>query len=575
MERNLEQNANYPRAFLELLDQNINRLLAAFLVNELAKREITHYYLSPGHRNAPLMAAIVHHPFTKMISVIDERSAGYRALGYAASTQKCPILVCTSGTALSNYYPALIEAWSSELPLLVISADRTPQQVTAGENQTIIQSGIYSHFAATLELNYLYSNSLSSMPQKLDNFLEKNRPCHINIPFEEPLGNEKKTINPQIISEAMGLLNTPPPSIQTNPVESANIRKFMEDFYQFRSPLIVVGEIKSFFERKSLLPFFRQAQFPFYLDITSGLKYPFNLQDGIIPGFDHPEVSTYLKGQIDAVLHIGGRITSKEYYRFLQNNPQITVFNVSSSFHKWDPALRTKQFLRCPPESLCPMILQQHSFAKWDMSWAEEKIQSVSQSSLSFPQISQALLHAHPEGTPLFLGNSTAIRSFDNFLSFSLKKDIPVYYNRGVSGIEGNIASALGIAEGSGKMTTAVLGDVSFLHDLSSLPSVSSVWPGLIMVLINDGGGGIFNLLPTSEEKDILPYMTTPHSWNFQALAQQFEIPYYCAHNSEELVRFYQYLLERGSGLLEVVLETKNNVSIYRQLKTLREPSES
>ena len=571
MEGNLEQNANFPRAFLELLDQNTNRLLAALLINELAKRDITHYYLSPGHRNTPLMAAILHHPLTEMESVIDERSAGYRALGYASSTEKCPALVCTSGTALANYYPSLIEAWASALPLLVISADRPPRQVSAGSNQTIIQPDIYARFAPSLDLSHLWHDPLSRLPQTLDDFLKFHQPCHINIPFEEPTGSQNKPIKNQMRSEGIALINRFSTRINGQVMESANIKKFIEEFNQFGSPLIVVGEIKSLSERKSLEPFLKKTELPFYLDITSGLKYQFNLNDGLIPGFDHPEVSEYLKNQIDSVLHIGGRVTSREYYRFLQHD-KINVFNVSSSFHKWDPASRTKQFIQHSSASICAMLRQRPSLKKWNMSWAEEKILLVSRSPLSFPQISKTLIEAIPESNPLFLGNSTAIRSFDNFLSLALRKDIPVYYNRGVSGIEGHIASALGIAEGSKQTTTVVMGDISFLHDLGSLQSVSSVNPGLIIVLINDNGGGIFNLLPISEEKDILPYMVTPHRLNFKATAEQFHLPYRTASNIDELIRSYQFLLEKGFGLLEVTLELKNNLAVYRQLKTLRNP---
>ena len=569
MEGNLEQNADFPRAFLELLEQNPNRLLAALVINELAKRGITRYYLSPGHRNAPLMAAILHHPCTEIESVIDERIAGYRALGYASHTQKCPALVCTSGTALANYYPSLIEAWSSDLPLLIISADRLPQQVQAGENQTIVQSDIYAHFAPSLKLNTLWHEPLSLLPQKLNDFIPIHRPCHINIPFQEPLGSQKREIDHRMKEEGLALLKTSSPNTNQRPKESANIEQLFVD--NIGSPLIVVGEVKSLSERNSLLPLLKETPLPFYLDVTSGLKYQFNLNDGVLPGFDHPETAECLKEKVDTVLHIGGRVTSKEYYRFLQNNKKIAVFNVSSSEHRWDPALRTQQFIRYSPESLRSILLQHYPSQKWELSWAEEKIRWVSQSPLSFPQISKALIEIIPEGNPLFLGNSTAIRSFDNYLSFGLKKDIPVYYNRGVSGIEGHIASALGIAEGSGKMTTVILGDISFLHDLGSLPSVAGAHPGLIIVLVNDGGGGIFNLLPTSEEKDILSYMTTPHRLSFKATAEQFNLPYRTATNSEELIQSYQSLLKKGLGLLEVMLDPQNNLKVYQRLKTLRE----
>ena len=574
MEGNPEQNENLPRDFLKLLVQNSNRLLAATLINELAKRNVTKYYLSPGHRNAPLMAAIHHHPLTKMESVIDERSAGYRALGYAASTETCPALVCTSGTALANYYPSLIEAWASDLPILVISADRPRQQIVAGENQTIIQPNIYGRFAPSWDMSEYWQDSLSTLPDRLEYFLETRHPRHINISFEEPLGSEQAPIDAKMQEEAYTLLQSypTPSSSPTDVTESANVKKFNEVVHRSRSPLIVVGEIKSLSERQALFPLLKESPLPFYLDVTSGIKYQFHLQDGAIPGFEHPEVAEYLQNQIDTVIHIGGRVTSRNYYRFLQDNVHIKVLNVSSSPHQRDPSRRITQFLRHPPASVFPTLLHRPSLKKWDTSWMEEKIQRVSQAPLSFPQISKILIETIPEGAPLFLGNSTTIRSFDNYISFSLRKDIPVYYNRGVSGIEGHIASALGIAEGTGKITTAIIGDVSFLHDMGSLSSLSSDRHNLIIILVNDGGGGIFNLLPTSAEKDILPYMTTPHSLQFEATAKQFKLPYCTASNGEELVRTYQFLLERGCGLLEVKLDPKNNLKVYRQLKTLRGP---
>ena len=573
MEGNPKQNADVSRTFLDLLEQNPNRLLAAVFINELVKRGITQYYLSPGHRNAPLIAAIHHHPHANMESVIDERSAGYRALGYAAASEQCPALICTSGTAPANYYPALIEAWASDLPMLVISADRPPEQVAAGGNQTIHQPDLYGRFAPCWNIDDGWKDSLLPLSQQLDRFLKTQRPCHINIPFEEPLGGEQVDIPTQMRHEAQQLLNAHLSAAGGEEVlESAKIERFLEELHRSESPLIVVGEIKSLSERQSLLPFLREVSLPCYLDITSGLKYQFPLDNGIIPGFEHPEVSEYLHHQVDTVLHIGGRVTSRNYYLFLKNHPEIDVLNVSSSRHQRDPSGRTRTFLRCPPERILPQLMQRTPLREWDMGWVDEKIQQVSQGPLSFPQISKIMVEIVPEGAPLFLGNSTAIRSFDNYLSRELKKDIPIHYNRGVSGIEGHIASAQGIAEGSGKMTTLVLGDVSFIHDLSSLLSVPSARPGLIIVLVNDGGGGIFQLLPIAEEKSILPYMVTPHSLQFEQTARQFDLPYRSARNGEELIRSYRSLLEQECGLLEILLEPQKNLEVYRRIKTLRSP---
>ena len=573
MEGNPKQNDDLPRAFLDLLGQNPNRLLAALLINELVKRGVTKYYLSPGHRNAPLIAAILHHPITEMESIIDERSAGYHALGYTAGSGKCPALVCTSGTALANYYPALIEANSSDLPLLVISADRPWQQVEAGTNQTIVQTDIYGRFAPSLVLDKCGCEHLSRLPPQLDNLLKNRLPCHINIPFEEPLGSEQAPIDDAITKKALSLLNNFPASIDPPSGKSPKTIELTESIYQSKSPLIVIGEIKSLDERRALIPLLKETSLPFFLDVTSGIKYQFPMRGSrAIPSFEHPEVAEYLKGNIDTILHLGGRVISRNYYKFLQSNPDIDVLSVSSSVHRRDPALRTRQFLRCSPHKVFPSLLQRPPLKQWDTLWMEEKIRKVSHSPLSFPQVSKTLVEIIPEGVPLFLGNSTAIRAFDNFLSFDLSKDVPVYYNRGVSGIEGHIASALGIAEGTGRMTTAVMGDVSFLHDIGSLSSIPDSHPGLIIVLVNDGGGGIFNLLPTAKEKAILPYMSTPHSLRFKDSAQQFGLPYRTAKDTEELIRSYRSLLEHGKGLLEVILDPIENRDVYQQLKTLRGP---
>lgn len=567
---------------MNLLTQNLGRLWSSLIINELVNKGSTHFFISPGQRNAPLIAAISHHPKAQIHIGIDERAQGYRALGFAKSCGLPGVLVCTSGTALANYLPAVIEAKKSQTPLIIISADRPWDMVFANANQTIPQNEIFGNFlnsflnpgepstattpsALSSSIAHLYFKSLNPIPG----------PVHLNLPLREPLENDTVPIDRAYLEMA----NNPgkdTPIYLTSKSLPGDLDSLLSKIKNAKSGLLVVGQLPSYKDSTNIKTLINKLNWPFYLDICSGLKFEFNLTDGSTPGLDHPEILNTLQKNIpEVILHIGGGLVSKHYYSFLQKNAEIFLIRVNDSFEKEDPAHSINLNLCCDPYEFAKEItphLNQKQFPKFN--WEElvqKKSEIIDNSPLTYPQVSKSLLDWIPEFSTLYIGNSTAIRSFDSYSSKILRKKIKIVSHRGVSGIEGFLAGAAGASETQEQPITLVIGDISFLYDLNSLLMFKDVKNPVITLILNNKGGGIFSLLPIANEAEVIPYLYTGHDLNFGKCLEQFNLNYQKVTNIYQLKEFYMKALkDKCHTFIEVEINNEANVEIYRKLKTIK-----
>ena len=325
----------------KLLSENINRVWATLIIDEFQKNNITQFYLSPGMRNAPLIAAIAHlKNFNSKINIVvcmDERAAGYRALGFAKASGLPAVVVCTSGTAMANYMPALIEAKKSNLPLIVLSADRPPELTFCDDNQTIDQTKFYGDYiqgemslgAPTFEITpKALTSSLSNLIHK--SLFPQKGPVHLNCAFREPLEATHRIIPEDYLALASEQINYRGPSTRYMNLSTTPNHIDLEEIAQIlvgaQTGLLVIGSLNPYDETKSVVEFVKLLNWPTYFDVSSSLKYEFNLTDNALPTFDHPEVQEALiKNPPDIVFHIGGRLTSKHYYSFLKQVPSINL----------------------------------------------------------------------------------------------------------------------------------------------------------------------------------------------------------------------------------------------------------
>ena len=579
----------------KLLNDNINRIWSSLIVDELIKNGITHFYISPGMRNAPLIAALAH--FKKINSKInlftcmDERGAAYRALGYAKSTGRPVALLCTSGTAMANYFPAIIESKKSNLPLVVISADRPAELNFCDDNQTMDQIKFYGDYvqgelnlgAPTVDVSPLaLTSSLSNLIHKA--LFPQKGPVHFNIPFREPLEAIKKEINPEYLELAELQINrsqasTKYVSINTIPTKS-EIESIAASLANSKKGLLVIGSLNPYDDVSPVREIIKTLNWTTYFDVSSSLKFEFNLKENALPTFDHPEIQAELvKNPPETIFHIGGRLTSKHYYSFLKQVPTINLITLSLNREKEDPSHHTKLRINADINStvsaLSKELFEQKIISKkLDIdinSFTREKIQLIDSGPLSYPKVSKTIIDNISDGAILYLGNSTSVRSFDAYFSYDVKKHIKVATNRGVSGIEGFIASACGYIDGTNQDVTLVIGDVSFIHDLNSLYFLDSLSHSLRIVLINNQGGGIFTLLPIKNETDVISYITSPHNHRFEQAAKLINIDYFSVTDEKELATSFKVLQEKKSHcIMEIMINNDTNLNVYQKLKTIK-----
>ena len=227
--------------------------------------------------------------------------------------------------------------------------------------------------------------------------------------------------------------------------------------------------------------------------------------------------------------------------------------------------------MRAITHELLPLSLKQRKFNLNFESFTKNKIQLIEQGPLAYPSISKTIIDQIKDQSILYIGNSTVVRSFDAYFSFDNKKKITIATNRGVSGIEGFIASACGFVDGTLKPVYLIIGDVSFIHDLNSLYFLKDLKNPLKIILINNDGGGIFTLLPIQREMDVINYITSPHGQNFKVAASLAGIDYIDVKSRNELsFKFNQLQEKQGHCLMEIFVDNKMNKDLYDQLKTIK-----
>lgn len=566
------------------LDQNISRLWGSLIIDELAKNGVKDVYCAPGMRNAPILAASYHHDDIKTYSFLDERALSFRALGNSKYQGNIPALTCTSGTAMANFLPAVIEAYRSGLPLIILTADRPIELVKIDANQTINQKDILKEFTChTLTLD-APSESLS--PMRLRSLISSavgkaimhNKPVHINIPLREPLDSTSAQIGEEFRSQALKSFQTKyPKNISKHFMNYRESSDITEIIKSAKRPLIVVGKLEREQNKSQYIKQLKKIDIPKYLDITSGIKFNFSLEDKLNPTFDHPEVfDTYTENRPDLIIHIGGRLVSKHYYRFQESNPDIQIVHITNVDTNHDPGFSNNIKMVCDPISFLQHMVEFDLSSDSPICWSdftEKKRRIIEENDLSFPYISKNIIELTDSETELLIANSTAIRSFDSYISVSQTFPIATFSNRGVSGIEGFVATLCGLSDHSSKNKVLVLGDISFKHDINSLYMLADhIDKNLTIVVVNNYGGGIFELLPVSKEKDFLPLLTTPHEDTFKDIISSFKyINYSQCSTKKDFKETYSVETKKNRiSIIEVMIDTALNKDVYTKLRTVK-----
>jgi len=576
---------------------NINSLWADLMIEELIRQGIDYFCISPGSRSTPLTAAIASRKESRRLAGdvvvhFDERGAAFHALGYARATGKPAVLVCTSGTAAANYYPAIIEASQDNLPLIALTADRPPELRHTGANQTIDQLNLYGKYVR-------WSYDLPCPDEKIDphelltmidRAVSRTRlapfgPVQLNCPFREPLAplNDGSDLS-ACVNQLENWYNSGKPLDEDSPtpvtLPDDQISAIAKMVANARCGLILAGRLDNETQRTAVRSLGKKLGWPLLADITSGLR--FDSSDHIIHHYDLLLTSEVFEKKVrpSAILHFGGRFVSKRLLEFIERAAPANYILVNESPDCLDPARRVTDKIVCGIVAFCESLRARVSystanscFSRWQAgNGVARKI--ISSECESASEITEAAVARHisrrlADNTGLFLASSMPVRDLDIFGDVS-DNAVAVAANRGASGIDGTIASATGFAAGLDRPVTLLIGDLAFLHDLNSLALLHKISPPVAVVVLNNDGGGIFQHLPVAGLPDVFEkYFITPHGLTFAHAAEMFDLPYCRVNDMESLEEAYELSQQSAnSSIIEISLDRGRSLSFYRSVQT-------
>jgi len=473
---------------------------------------ISRVVLSPGSRNAPLIQSFICDSFFDCISIIDERSAGYLALGLALQDHQPVVLCCTSGSALLNYAPALAEAFYQHVPLIVLSADRQAAWIDQMDGQTLPQPGIFGPLVKqTVHLPEVQDDTTRWHCNRLINeaILTCQRPSkgpvHLNIPISEPLFDFSEPTLPVVrVMEEIITTHGQCPEALVNAWNKAQKR------------LVLVGQHPTDSTLTSLLDTLATR-----FDCVILGEHLSNVDSkALIGNFDtllaHLDTETTDHLRPDFLLTLGGHVISKRLKQWLRQQETLEHWAISSNEKVADSYQHLGQYIKAPANEVLAALAMQasheagHQYADhWNH--LSRRLPAPTPSALPFSDLAVTgyFLHQLPTDAALLVGNSSPVRNIQYYPKPALKT---VYCNRGTNGIEGSLSLATGLTLHADTHLYALLGDLSFIHDLGSLWTAQELAQNLKILLINNGGGGIFHHLNGLElSPTLLPYIAANH----------------------------------------------------------------
>ena len=513
--------------------------LAQIIIAACRQFEIQTVVISPGSRNAPLTIGFSNHKDFETLSIVDERCAAFFALGIAQQTLKPVALVCTSGSALLNYYPAIAEAYYSQIPLVVISADRPAHLIDIGDGQTIRQENVFQNhilYSANLK-EFDAKNSVKVLSKAFSLLRQVKGPIHINAPFNEPLYETIATMNDfRFIAEESDLQDT---------IDYENLAS---QWNSAKKKMILVGVHSPNAALEILLD--KVADDPSVLVFTETTSNLYNKRfvnsiDNLIFNLTEDEFTSL---QPDILLTFGGMIVSKKIKKFLRDYSPKEHWHVNE-LRAFDTYQVLSKHLKIDSHSFfkhfCELVDYDNK-STYESTWTyykqrirEKHNHYIKTAPYSDLKVFEQVLKVIPDFSEVQFSNSAIIRYSQ---LFEMNSTITVFCNRGTSGIDGSTSTALGAAYATQKPTTLITGDLSFFYDSNAL------WNNYIptdvrIVIINNSGGGIFKIIPGPKKSTALKYFETPHCLTAEHLCIMFGFEYSIAHNlkslKEEVVGFY------------------------------------
>jgi len=536
--------------------------------------------ISPGSRSAPLVEAFCETLGEGCTSIVDERSAAYFALGLALYSQEPVVLICTSGTAVLNYAPALAEAYYQQVPLIAITADRPHERIDQQDNQALRQYRIYQNF---VKGNYELPQAVNSP----DDLLYAHRmvheavnlclspamgPVHINVPLAEPLYEE-----------------LPPPSGNIRLIQQSNLKtsitlpeEMADEWKKAARIMIIHGQdipgnkaaqaLQQLSEDRRVVVIAENLSNITGKRILSGSNLALSTNRSDNPAYP------------DLILHSGGQVVSKALSSYLRKAPELKYWRIGNDRTIIDTYRHVTRVVPYAAAGVYQTLMAiDGDKASWDYSeqWlaAEQKARALTEkitdrSAFCDARLFRFALNHIPSGSVVSLGNSSIIRYSQLFQPVP---DHQYFSNRGVSGIDGCLSTASGIASASGKLTVAITGDLSFLYDSNALWN-RELPPNLKILVINNRGGGIFHILKgPSEHSGFKKFIEAHHPVNISNLAKAYGLDYFYVGDEESLADQWPAFIEGRSHavILEVSTDAATSAAVFREFMSTQVESKS
>lgn len=563
--------------------ENLTRYTANF-IDELVNSGLEHVVISPGSRSTPLAILFTEHSSIKEWIVIDERSAAYFALGIAKATNKPVALVCTSGTAAANYFPAIVEASSGRVPLLVLTADRPHELRHIGATQTINQLSMYGEFVKKFEemalpdgdekmLRYIRNRASTAVHITMEG---NPGPVHLNFPFREPLVPDLNLDNlwGAKTTERFNLTFDGTKSLSSDQVEQLATKLTAKS-----CGVIVCGPQVDKSLAANIVALSEKLAAPIIADPTSQLRAGNHPLQNVVATYDAIFRVESFREELkpDYIIRFGGMPISKHYLFYLETHEAAMQIVVENSQAMREPTNHSTDYIFAESNLLCQQLLSAMHDYKPDYQWLQkwqdkdqivkDEITKTTNLKLTEGEVVTQVLQALPTASDLFIANSMPVRDLDTYF-MPTDKTITIHANRGVSGIDGVTSTALGIAAMSKVKATLIIGDLSFYHDLNGLLIAKQYNLNLTIVLINNDGGGIFSFLPQAQEaKHFESLFGTAHGLEFSKTIEMYGGKYALVNQVTALQKALQHSYDSpGLTVIEIQTDREENVLAHRTL---------
>lgn len=553
-------------------------------VDGLASSGLTDVVLSPGSRSTPLALTFCEHTDIKEWMIIDERSAAFFALGIAKKTNRPVALVCTSGTAAANYYPAVVEARLSRVPLIVLTTDRPHELRDVGAPQAIDQIHMFRN-----EVKWFQEMALPEGSPSMCTYVRQKAirsmhvagsgnpgPVHLNFPFREPLVPDFTLDG--LWTEAQVGSNVHLPLEGIKSLQQEQLQPLLHMLSNQKRGVIVCGPQVDPTFAPVLVELASIWGLPLLVDPLSQVRQGPHEKDCMIDSYDAILRTKQARESLkpDFIIRFGAMPVSKAYLFYVQEHADVPQFVVENDEGYRDPSNNLSQFIYADQKQVAQQLIDVPNNQKRETQWlhkwkelnaiAHKHVQIRMQDDITEGSVVRYIHQFIPEETTFFIGNSMAIRDVDTFFTVS-DKELSMLANRGANGIDGVISSAIGAAT-TGTRVTLLIGDLSFYHDMNGLLASRLYELDITIVLVNNNGGGIFSFLPQADDpKHFEALFGTPSHLDFKYATEMYQGVYECPESNQAFAQALERSYHRsGLTVIEARTERRENAEWHRNI---------